>query len=81
MWTDRVILTLKGIILTNVKTLNPSCGPSGSLSLKSLESKVYDDACKVMPQQNFQMNKIVKDYFLVSLDPSCRPSIGFGVTV
>lgn len=53
MWTDRVILTLKGIILTNVKTLNPSCGPSGSLSLKSLESKVYDDACKVMPQQNF----------------------------
>lgn len=51
MWTDRVILTLKGIILTNVKTLNPSCGPSGSLSLKSLESKVYDDACKVMPQQ------------------------------
>lgn len=58
MWTDRVILTLKGIILTNVKTLNPSCGPSGSLSLKSLESKVYDDACKVMPQQNFQMNNL-----------------------
>lgn len=48
MWIDCVILIFKGIIFINVKIVNFFCGFSGSLSLKSLEFKLYDDVCKVM---------------------------------